>query len=75
MLALRSLTRLHRSGARVYGSMHDPLDLVTGIERRELLAHLAGDCDPFRIMAIKKGKICYLSVYKKLTKILNYKKN
>lgn len=45
-----------RTGVRVYGQMHDPLDHVTGIEKRELLAHLAGDCDPFRIRSIKKGK-------------------
>ncbi|KAJ8709174.1 hypothetical protein PYW07_009000 [Mythimna separata] len=52
---LRPVRRLRSVGARVYGGMHDPLDHVTGIEKRELLAHLAGDCDPFRIMAIKKG--------------------
>ncbi|XP_050681233.1 cytochrome c oxidase subunit 5B, mitochondrial-like [Leptidea sinapis] len=34
---------------------HDTLDQLTGIEKRELLAHLAGDCDPFRMLAIKKG--------------------
>ncbi|CAK1593883.1 unnamed protein product [Parnassius mnemosyne] len=46
---------LLRSGTRAKGKMHDHLDHVTGLEKRELLAHLAGDCDPFRIMAIKKG--------------------
>lgn len=42
-----------RAGIRT--KMHDHLDHVTGLEKRELLAHLAGDCDPFRMMAIKKG--------------------
>lgn len=51
---LKPLRYLRRANARVY-CMHDPLDHVTGIEKRELLAHLAGDCDPFRMMAIKKG--------------------
>ncbi|KAJ2954801.1 hypothetical protein O0L34_g3108 [Tuta absoluta] len=37
------------------GKFHDPLEHATGIEKRELLAHLAGDCDPFRIMPIKRG--------------------
>lgn len=48
-----------RRAARFFSNespMHDPLDHVTGIEKRELLAHMAGDCDPFRIMSIKKGK-------------------
>ncbi|CAH0402385.1 unnamed protein product [Chilo suppressalis] len=51
----RVVPRLRQAGTRVYGQFHDPLEHVTGIEKRELLAHLAGDCDPFRIMAIKRG--------------------
>lgn len=50
-----ALTRLTSSSP-----MHDPLEHVTGIEKRELLAHLAGDCDPFRILSIKKGKLCII---------------
>ncbi|XP_034836070.1 cytochrome c oxidase subunit 5B, mitochondrial-like [Maniola hyperantus] len=46
---------LQRAGSRIYGTMHDTLDQLTGIEKRELLAHLAGECDPFRIMSIKRG--------------------
>lgn len=57
MSLLRPLTLIRRSGARMYGAFHDTLDQLTGIEKRELLAHLAGDCDPFRIMSIKKGLI------------------
>ncbi|CAG9112749.1 unnamed protein product [Plutella xylostella] len=38
---------------------HDPLDHVTGIEKRELLAHLAGDCDPFRILMVPRGPGTY----------------
>ncbi|XP_060805938.1 cytochrome c oxidase subunit 5B, mitochondrial-like [Amyelois transitella] len=51
----RKLPSLKRVGARVYGMFHDNLDHITGIEKREYLAHLAGDCDPFRILAIKRG--------------------
>lgn len=55
MFGVRALTKLRRVGSRLYGEMHDHLDHVTGIEKRELLAHLAGDCDPWRMLAIKKG--------------------
>ncbi|XP_026761328.2 cytochrome c oxidase subunit 5B, mitochondrial-like [Galleria mellonella] len=51
----RTATQLRRFNVRSYGALHDPLDHVTGIQKRELLAHLAGECDPFRIMAIKRG--------------------
>lgn len=56
MLWSRVLPGVRRAGARLYGAFHDPIDHVTGIEKRELLAHLAGDCDPFRMLAIKRGK-------------------
>ncbi|KOB65725.1 Cytochrome c oxidase, subunit VB [Operophtera brumata] len=39
--------------------MHDHIDHVTGIEKREFLAHMAGNCDPWRILAIKKGTTLY----------------
>ncbi|CAH0677807.1 unnamed protein product [Spodoptera exigua] len=55
MRAIRPMGGFRRTGSRLYAGMHDPLDHVTGLEKRELLAHLAGDCDPFRIMSIKKG--------------------
>ncbi|CAH2245916.1 cytochrome c oxidase subunit 5B, mitochondrial-like [Pararge aegeria] len=52
---LRSMRPLQRAGKRIYGTFHDTLDQLTGIQKRELLAHLAGECDPFRILSIKKG--------------------
>ena len=55
MWYLRLIKPLSRIGTRVYGAFHDTLDHLTGIEKREMLAHLAGDCDPFRMMSIKKG--------------------
>ncbi|KAG6456092.1 cytochrome c oxidase subunit 5B, mitochondrial [Manduca sexta] len=55
MWLLKHIRQIGRVGVRVYGQMHDPLDHVTGLEKRELLAHLAGDCDPFRMLSIKKG--------------------
>ncbi|KOB65724.1 Cytochrome c oxidase, subunit VB [Operophtera brumata] len=39
--------------------MHDHIDHVTGLEKREFLAHMAGNCDPWRILAIKKGARLY----------------
>ncbi|XP_055328927.1 cytochrome c oxidase subunit 5B, mitochondrial-like [Paramacrobiotus metropolitanus] len=33
----------------------DPLDLATGLEKKELLARAAGNEDPFQINAIKRG--------------------
>jgi len=33
----------------------DPLDLATGLEKKELLARAAGNDDPFEIAAIKRG--------------------
>lgn len=69
MSLLRPLTLIRRSGARMYGAFHDTLDQLTGIEKRELLAHLAGDCDPFRIMSIKKGLIINITCSHKLKKI------
>uniref|UniRef100_A0A8D8PNC9 Cytochrome c oxidase subunit 5B, mitochondrial n=1 Tax=Cacopsylla melanoneura TaxID=428564 RepID=A0A8D8PNC9_9HEMI len=33
----------------------DPLDLATGLEKRELLAELAGDPDPFNVKIRKRG--------------------
>lgn len=53
---LQAVRQLARVRSRRYSGFHDTLDHVTGIEKRELLAHMAGDCDPFRIMAIKKGQ-------------------
>ncbi|GBP38861.1 Cytochrome c oxidase subunit 5B, mitochondrial [Eumeta japonica] len=44
-----------RGRARVYSEMHDPLDHATGIEKRELIAHLCGNCDPFNLLAFKRG--------------------
>lgn len=35
--------------------MNDELDHATGIEKRELLAHLAGNDDPFHMKPIKRG--------------------
>lgn len=32
-----------------------PLDLLTGVAKKELLAHMAGDCDPWKMMPIKGG--------------------
>ncbi|XP_026332214.1 cytochrome c oxidase subunit 5B, mitochondrial-like [Hyposmocoma kahamanoa] len=54
---IRRMALLEPALARLTSTspMHDPLEHVTGIEKRELLAHLAGDCDPFRICSIKKG--------------------
>ncbi|XP_063707772.1 cytochrome c oxidase subunit 5B, mitochondrial-like [Culicoides brevitarsis] len=36
-------------------SMGDPLDHATGIEKRELLAKLAGNDDPFMMKIMKRG--------------------
>ncbi|CAH4027655.1 cytochrome c oxidase subunit 5B, mitochondrial-like [Pieris brassicae] len=55
MRFLKALLPIRRPGVRVYGQLHDTLDQLTGIEKKEILAHLAGDCDPFRMMSIKKG--------------------
>lgn len=55
MLWLRPSRNMCYLARRFYAQFHDPLDQATGIEKRELLAHLSGDCDPFRILAIKKG--------------------
>ncbi|KAI8437635.1 hypothetical protein MSG28_011890 [Choristoneura fumiferana] len=54
-LPLRRRAFPRRDDARAYGSFLDPLDHVTGNEKRELLAHLAGDCDPFRMLCVKRG--------------------
>lgn len=35
--------------------MNDPVDHATGLEKKELLAHLAGNDDPFHVNAIKRG--------------------
>lgn len=35
--------------------MGDPLEHATGLEKRELLAKVAGKEDPFEMRAIKKG--------------------
>ncbi|CAB3241260.1 unnamed protein product [Arctia plantaginis] len=51
---LKPVQQIRRAHSRLY-CLFDPLDHVTGIEKRELLAHLAGDCDPFRMRPIKKG--------------------
>ncbi|XP_061379782.1 cytochrome c oxidase subunit 5B, mitochondrial-like isoform X2 [Danaus plexippus] len=55
MWVIKSLRPFSRAGSRICSRFHDTLDQLTGIEKRELLAHMAGECDPFRIMAIKKG--------------------
>lgn len=47
---------MRSAGACFFRAFHNPIDHVTGIKKRELLAHLAGDCDPFHILAIKRGK-------------------
>ncbi|XP_041982863.1 cytochrome c oxidase subunit 5B, mitochondrial-like [Aricia agestis] len=53
MLSTRTLAR---ASARAYTTwMPDPLEHATGKEKRELLAHMAGNCDPFHIMSIKRG--------------------
>ncbi|XP_026818077.1 cytochrome c oxidase subunit 5B, mitochondrial-like [Rhopalosiphum maidis] len=33
----------------------DPLDLATGIEKKEMLLRLAGNDDPYNLKAIKRG--------------------
>ncbi|XP_063622863.1 cytochrome c oxidase subunit 5B, mitochondrial-like [Cydia splendana] len=55
MLKLSRVLPLRCAGTRLYSAFHDPIDLVTGLEKRELLAHLAGECDPFRILSFKRG--------------------
>ncbi|XP_075984932.1 cytochrome c oxidase subunit 5B, mitochondrial-like [Anticarsia gemmatalis] len=52
---LRPVGCLRRACSRLYG-MFSPIDLATGLEKRELLAHLAGNYDPYYILPIKKGQ-------------------
>ncbi|GAU98967.1 hypothetical protein RvY_10035 [Ramazzottius varieornatus] len=33
----------------------DPLDLATGLEKKEMMARAAGNDDPFEIAAVKRG--------------------
>lgn len=33
----------------------DPIDIATGLEKREMLAELAGDPDPFNVKIRKRG--------------------
>lgn len=54
MIQFRALSFLRKGLMRLH-SMLEPLDLVTGLEKRELLAYLGGKCDPFNIMPIKRG--------------------
>lgn len=35
--------------------MNDPIEHATGLEKRELLAHRAGDTDPFDMRVFKRG--------------------
>lgn len=35
--------------------MNDPIEHATGLEKKELLAKLAGNDDPFHMKAIKRG--------------------
>lgn len=35
--------------------MNDPIEHATGLEKRELLAKLAGNEDPYHMNAIKRG--------------------
>ncbi|XP_043286463.1 cytochrome c oxidase subunit 5B, mitochondrial-like [Venturia canescens] len=47
---------LHCSAVRVQRkTLPDPLELATGIEKRELLAIQAGNDDPFNLKTIKHG--------------------
>lgn len=39
----------------VFTEFIDDIDLATGLEKRELLAHLAGNDDPFHMKPIKRG--------------------
>lgn len=36
-------------------TMGDPLEHATGLEKKELLAKVAGNCDPFDIEGITRG--------------------
>lgn len=35
--------------------MPDPLELTTGLQRREIEAYLEGKCDPFHNHVLKRG--------------------
>lgn len=35
--------------------MNDPIEHATGLEKKELLAQLAGNDDPYHMKAIKRG--------------------
>lgn len=35
--------------------MPDPLDLCTGLQKKEILAFMEGKCDPYHMDVIKRG--------------------
>ncbi|XP_073822605.1 cytochrome c oxidase subunit 5B, mitochondrial-like [Musca autumnalis] len=35
--------------------MPDPLDLCTGLQKKEVLAFIEGNCDPYHMAVIKRG--------------------
>lgn len=35
--------------------MPDPLELVTGMQKKEILAAMEGNCDPFHNNVVKRG--------------------
>lgn len=39
----------------IFSEMPDPIDHATGLEKKELLAALAGNDDPYHMKAIKRG--------------------
>lgn len=39
----------------IYLELPDPIDHATGLEKKELLAALAGNDDPYHMKAIKRG--------------------
>jgi cytochrome c oxidase subunit 5b len=59
-LAFRSSPRMFTTSAARLGSSKeegfpDPLDLATGIEKKEMLLRLAGNDDPYNLKSIKRG--------------------
>lgn len=40
---------------KIFSELPDPIDHATGLEKKELLAALAGNDDPYHMKAIKRG--------------------
>ncbi|XP_013099742.2 cytochrome c oxidase subunit 5B, mitochondrial-like [Stomoxys calcitrans] len=55
LLEIPALKRCISASQKLFKKLPDPLELCTGQQKKEILAFMEGNCDPYHMAVIKRG--------------------